>query len=84
MNRIELYRTRVGRVAGRGVSGEEGEGYELEKCAQDLILAEIRPVNLILRQHTGFGADHPFLVIGSLTVDDITSSSEPGHIIINK
>jgi len=31
-----------------------------------------------------FGADQPFWLSGMLTVDDITSSSESGRIIVNK
>ena len=84
MNRTEFYRIPVGRVAGRGLSGNQGGGYEFERDAQDLILAQFRSVNSVLRQIAAFGADQPFLAIGRLTVDDITSSFEPGRIIVNK
>jgi hypothetical protein len=41
-------------------------------------------VNWILTQYASSGADQPFLTIGSVTVDDITSNPETGHIINNK
>jgi len=84
MNRTEFYGIQVGRVAGLELSGNQGGDYEFERGGQDWILAEFRSVNSILRQYASSGAHQPFLAGGSLTVDNITSSSEPGHIIVNK
>ena len=71
-------------LQGAGLSGNRRGGYEFERVARDRIVAEFRSVNAVLRQIEAFGADQPFLAIGSLTVDDITSISVPGHINVNK